>query len=107
MSSPMQSFACPSCGGALNYSGTNPTMVCTYCGNTVVVPDELRQAGQVVATQQLTRQVSRWMVLFIILVVGLPICLATGGTLVGVLASIFGIIVSVLAPILAILVSIF
>jgi len=33
----------------LSNSGTAPTMVCTYCGNTIAVPDALRQPGLVLA----------------------------------------------------------
>jgi len=47
--SALQNFACSSCGGALSNSGTAPTMVCTYCGNTIAVPDALRQPGLVLA----------------------------------------------------------
>jgi len=36
-------FACPSCGAPLDYDGSgNPSMRCPFCGNSVVVPQELR-----------------------------------------------------------------
>jgi predicted RNA-binding Zn-ribbon protein involved in translation (DUF1610 family) len=38
-----QTFDCPSCGAALEYhGGTESTIQCPYCGNTVIVPAELR-----------------------------------------------------------------
>ena len=38
-----QTFECPSCGAALEYhGGAETTVQCPYCGNTVVVPEELR-----------------------------------------------------------------
>jgi ribosomal protein L7/L12 len=38
-----ETFDCPSCGAALVLSGSNPTLQCTYCGKTVIVPEELRE----------------------------------------------------------------
>ena len=55
-----QNFACPSCGGRLTYAGTAPTMVCNYCGNTIAVPNELRQPGLNLAAQQLSSRTMRW-----------------------------------------------
>ena len=38
-----ETFECPSCGAALPYRGGPETTVqCPYCGNTVIVPEELR-----------------------------------------------------------------
>ncbi|HEX7593230.1 MAG TPA: hypothetical protein VF429_03590, partial [Anaerolineae bacterium] len=40
-----KSFACTNCGAALDYtSGGAPTVRCPYCGTTVIVPPELRDA---------------------------------------------------------------
>jgi ribosomal protein L7/L12 len=44
-----ETFDCPSCGAALVLNGSNPTTQCTYCGKTVIVPEELRdKAGATV-----------------------------------------------------------
>ncbi len=37
-----QRFNCPSCGAVLEYQGDEPAVRCAYCGNAVVVPEELR-----------------------------------------------------------------
>jgi ribosomal protein L7/L12 len=38
-------FKCPTCGAPLTYEGgAEATVKCQYCGNTVVVPEELREA---------------------------------------------------------------
>jgi hypothetical protein len=39
-----QTFRCPSCGAPLEINGTETTLHCEYCGETVVVPPELRSA---------------------------------------------------------------
>jgi len=41
----MQTFACPACGGPLEYKGGNEkTIRCPFCMNSVIVPKELRSA---------------------------------------------------------------
>jgi hypothetical protein len=38
-------LVCPSCSAPLRYAGGNgPTIICAFCGNSVVVPDEWRPA---------------------------------------------------------------
>ena len=37
-----RTFKCPSCGSALSPQGDAPEIKCQYCGNTVIVPEELR-----------------------------------------------------------------
>lgn len=37
-------FNCPKCGAALTATGDQAEMQCSYCGNTVIVPEELRAA---------------------------------------------------------------
>jgi LSD1 subclass zinc finger protein len=39
-----QSFDCPACGAPLTYTGGEPVIVCSYCNNSVIAPDELRRA---------------------------------------------------------------
>jgi len=38
-----QVFACPSCGASLHVEGDASTLKCQFCGNTVVVPEDLRR----------------------------------------------------------------
>ncbi len=38
-----QSFKCPSCGAPLSFEGTATTIRCHFCGNAVIVPENLRQ----------------------------------------------------------------
>lgn len=42
-----KSFKCPSCGAPLEYEDLGaPTVRCPFCSNSVMVPEELRQAGR-------------------------------------------------------------
>jgi len=39
----VRTFGCPSCGGPLEYKGGGEMIVrCSFCNNSIVVPDELR-----------------------------------------------------------------
>ncbi len=38
----INTFNCPKCGAALTATGDQAEMQCQYCGNTVIVPEELR-----------------------------------------------------------------
>jgi DNA-directed RNA polymerase subunit RPC12/RpoP len=40
------SFKCPNCGSSLNPNGTKKTIICSYCGSSVIVPEELRDQDQ-------------------------------------------------------------
>lgn len=40
--SDVNTFNCPKCGAALTATGDQAEMQCQYCGNTVIVPEELR-----------------------------------------------------------------
>jgi len=90
-----QVFNCPACGGRLDVEEGATTMECTYCQNTITIPEEL-QLPAVPKTIKLTKTQIRWIWIFIIVVFVVPTCVGLAGTLVGV-------IVSVLAPLLAIL----
>ena len=35
-------FACPSCGASLSVEESAATTTCQFCGNTIIVPEELR-----------------------------------------------------------------
>ncbi len=39
-----KTFNCPSCGASLTTTGKDAELKCPYCGSTVIVPPELRQA---------------------------------------------------------------
>src|SRR5579859_7968593 len=40
----IETFNCPSCGAPLKPDGVAPTMICSFCGDAVVVPPNLRLA---------------------------------------------------------------
>lgn len=40
----VKTFSCPSCGVTLQPDGSKASIVCDYCGTTVIVPEELREA---------------------------------------------------------------
>lgn len=40
-----QTFQCPNCGSPLTANGAEKEIKCTYCGSTVIVPEELRDAA--------------------------------------------------------------
>jgi len=43
----IKSFKCPSCGAPLEYEDSAGLSVrCPFCSNSVIVPEELRRAGQ-------------------------------------------------------------
>src|SRR6476620_5924233 len=93
-----QCFECPSCSGPLKPDGAAATVTCPYCGESVIVPSELRShpphppAAHTVIVQMpvspppvvVSTGTSRGMsagcgvllVLFILLTVGLPLYLA-------------------------------
>ena len=39
---PIRTFQCPTCGAPLTHAGSDKEVQCPYCGNTVVVPKDLR-----------------------------------------------------------------
>jgi sugar lactone lactonase YvrE len=46
-----QIFNCPSCSGSLDYDGgDHATVRCSYCGNTVIVPESMRSKAPNVST---------------------------------------------------------
>ncbi len=48
---------CPSCSSPLEIRGTETEMQCSYCGNTVVVPHELREQVQALNTQRIVSEI--------------------------------------------------
>ncbi len=95
-------FNCPNCGAQLEYQGGNSAIVCPYCGNSVVVPENLQQAQ----AQEEVRKMLTWpelrknhwfqagVALFFVIFI-LPTCI-------GLAASLLGVIVGVGAPIFAV-----
>jgi len=96
-------FNCPDCGAQLEYQGGGPSLVCQYCGNTVMVPLELKEAqAEEEARKMLTwpeLRKNRWfqigVALFVVIFV-LPTCI-------GLVASLLGVAVGVGAPIVALI----
>ena len=43
---PMNTFKCPNCGSPVTTTGAEKEVQCAYCGSTVIVPEELREAQQ-------------------------------------------------------------
>jgi ribosomal protein L7/L12 len=44
-------FKCPSCGAPLDYNhADSPTIRCTYCDSSIILPEELRPRGQAAAS---------------------------------------------------------
>jgi hypothetical protein len=73
----------------LDYGGAGRTMKCPYCGTSVQVPAELWQPAE---QAQTISQWKKYLIIFLILTVGLPTCLALLGTLLGIGGSIFAVI---------------
>jgi DNA-directed RNA polymerase subunit RPC12/RpoP len=88
-------FECPYCGARLEYQGENSSLICQYCGNTVIVPAEIQQAHEeeevrkMLTWPELRR--NRWfqvgVVLFIVIFV-LPTCIGLAASLLGIVAGI-------------------
>jgi hypothetical protein len=96
-------FNCPNCGAQLDYPGGSISLICQYCGNSVVVPADLQRAhAQDEVRKMLTwpeLRKNRWFqvgaALFFVIFV-LPVC-------VGVIGSLIGIAAGVGAPILTVI----
>ncbi len=43
---PINTFKCPNCGSPVTTTGAEKEVQCAYCGSTVIVPEELREAPQ-------------------------------------------------------------
>jgi len=43
---PDKTFQCPNCGSSVTTTGAEKEVKCAYCGSTVIVPEELRDAPQ-------------------------------------------------------------
>lgn len=85
-----QSFNCPNCGAAIEYTGVGRTMKCQYCGTVIQVPQELWEP---VEQAQTASQWKKYLVIFLLITVVLPTCVGLLGTFLGVGASIFAAII--------------
>ena len=95
-----QTFNCPNCGAAIEYSGTGRTIKCQYCSTVVQVPEELWRSQE---ARQTVTQWKKYVLIFLVITVGVPLCFSLLGTFVGILGAILGL----LAPIFAILIQFF
>ena len=101
-------FNCPNCGAKLDFQGGDASLVCLYCGNTVVVPVELQQAQVQEAVRKMLTwpelRRNRWfqvgVALFFVIFV-LPTCIGMAGSLLGILAGVGAPIVAVILQLLS------
>lgn len=101
-------FNCPNCGAQLEFQGGKISLVCQYCGNSVVVPADLQQAHaqdevqRILTWPELRR--NRWfqvgVALFFIIFI-LPTCIGLIGSLLGIFAGIGVPIVAVILQLLS------
>lgn len=102
-----QSMTCPHCGAALEITGPQATMRCAYCNNPVVVPEAVQQADASIRASQSMSRTMRYLLIFLVLVIGVPTCVSLAGTVLGVLASVAGVLVGIAAPLLAVVLQYF
>jgi hypothetical protein len=86
-----QKFNCPNCGASNEYSGEGDSVRCAYCGSDVHPPADMVNEA---AVARFGSKAKVWIILFVVVVFVLPTCLAFGGTLLGIAASIFGAIIA-------------
>ena len=87
-----QTFRCPNCGADIEYTGSGDlTVNCSYCGTVVPVPDHIKQAILDAKATQNAKNIGKYVLIFCIIVFGLPACVGVCATLFGVAASIFGV----------------
>jgi LSD1 subclass zinc finger protein len=91
-----QSFDCTSCGAGLEYNGgSDHTIRCQYCGTNVPVPEGFwREAEE----KQTVNKWGKYLIIFLVLVIGMPTCLGLVGTILGIGGSLIAIIAGFLAP---------
>lgn len=100
-----QTINCTSCGAALVYSGgAEHTLHCQYCGTSTPVPEEFWREAEAQAAMS---KWGKYLIIFLVITVGIPTCLALVGSILGIGGSILGIIIGFLAPIFGSLVKIF
>jgi hypothetical protein len=99
-----QSFNCPSCGASLEYAGSEHTIHCGYCNNSVPVPEELWKAVEAeqaqVELQKTTKNWVKYLLIFLVITVGLPTCLSLVIAVIVTIASILGVSIPFIIPLL-------
>lgn len=87
-------FNCPSCGSSLSAQGSAAEIKCPYCGNTVIVPEELRAPMPIAEAVGVSPEASRWIkwsiwgfVIFMVLTVVLPLVCGLCGGFAGIVAA--------------------
>jgi DNA-directed RNA polymerase subunit RPC12/RpoP len=86
-----KAFQCPKCGSALESHGSAAEIKCGYCGNTVIVPEELRAPLPIGEAIGMTPQTTRWIkwsiwgfVILMVLTFVIPLVCGVCGSLVGI-----------------------
>jgi predicted RNA-binding Zn-ribbon protein involved in translation (DUF1610 family) len=82
-------FNCPSCGAALESQANRTEIKCPYCGNTVGIPQELRQTA-ITASPATTRWIKIGIWMFVILMIVtfvLPFVCSICGVLAGMIGA--------------------
>jgi hypothetical protein len=90
-------FACPKCGAPLEIPFAQEQMTCPYCHSQVALPEPILQDTRL---RKLSSRAKVWGIV-ILLIILVPTCIASWGTIVGVLAGLIGTLVGILAPFLA------
>jgi hypothetical protein len=75
----------------LDFAGSGRTQKCTYCRTVVQVPQALWQPAEQARSVD---QWKKWIIIFLIVTVGLPTCLGTVGSILGIGAGLLGAVVS-------------
>ena len=84
--------------------GSEHRVTCLYCGISVAVPEEFwREAEE----KQTLNKWGKYLIIFLVIVVGIPTCLGLIGTILGIGGSLIGIVIGFLGPIFAALVKLF
>lgn len=88
-----KTFNCPTCGSSLSPQGSQAEIKCPYCGNTVIVPEGLRDPLPIGQAIGISSQTTRWIKIgiwgFVILMV-LTFVVPLVCSLCGMLLGIFG-----------------
>jgi len=96
-----KTFQCPNCGSALEPQGSAAEIKCGYCGNIVIVPEELRAPLPITEAIGVSPQTTRWVKIgiwsFVALMV-LSVVLPLVCSLLGIFGSICGVLVAFAAP---------
>lgn len=96
-----QTFNCPNCGAPIEYTGNDPIIQCSYCHESVPVPETLRQASLDLQTTQTINQAGRYLIIFIILIVVITVLSVGIPTCLGAIATVIGIALGIAGPIFA------